>query len=620
VTFRGRRSAGARWLRRLALAVLVVEALYLLAGNLFLHTAWGRGVLRGGAFSATWTSAWTPLPGLVRFEALELRGGRRVRWRVGIDRGRAWFWLPALARREVRVVGGRVAGVEVEVDPRSEGPPEWRRGRSRPGWRTTLGSLRVAGLRRVRVAGYEIAGNGLLRGGASFQARGPMQLHLARLGLDGGVVRSAGTEIARGVRLEASVDSRPFHVGRQDLTELLAGLDGELELEADTDNVGFVAAYLRRVPWLGLDGTGHLAVDAVLAAGVLRPGSTFVLTGEHLRADFFALTAHGGGRLEGRVDDGGGLRLGAVLAELTLERPRDGATILTGSGLEAWARTPTAAVHEAPAGLSGRVSLPSARSADLAVLGAYLPPGLGLRFAGGNAELAAELEFDTLAGTGRGRLTLEAREMTGGFGDAAFAGDLTLRAKSPDLDLLAGRFDLSGTRLDVEDGRFERGGRVRSSGWWGRVEVPAGRVTLARSAGGPAAAPPAMAITAELDAHLLDTAPVVVLLEQRLPKLAWFDRLLTVPDVTLTGRLSAQGSELGLYGVEVTGGEEDRLEIRADLDVDGPATTGAAYVRYRALDASLDLDRGDRDWGLRRARQRYEASAARRAALRTDDD
>jgi hypothetical protein len=145
-------------------------------------------------------------------------------------------------------------------------------------------------------------------------------------------------------------------------------------------------------------------------------------------------------------------------------------------------------------------------------------------------------------------------------------------------------------------------------------------MTLARSAGGPASGPPVMAITAELDARMRDTAPLVVLLEQRLPKLAWFDRLLTVPDVALTGSLAAHGPGLGLYGVEVTGGEEDRLEIRADLDLDGPATTGAAYVRYRALDASLDLDRGDRDWGLRRARQQYEASAARRAALRAAGD
>jgi hypothetical protein len=105
-------------------------------------------------------------------------------------------------------------------------------------------------------------------------------------------------------------------------------------------------------------------------------------------------------------------------------------------------------------------------------------------------------------------------------------------------------------------------------------------------------------------------------MEQRLPRLAWFDRLLTIPDVELTGSLAVRGRELGLHGIEVVGGQKDQLEILTDLDLDGPSTSGVAYVRYRALDASLALSRGDRRWGLVHARRRYDEAAAEYTASR----
>ena len=115
--------------------------------------------------------------------------------------------------------------------------------------------------------------------------------------------------------------------------------------------------------------------------------------------------------------------------------------------------------------------LPPVRLHDLAVLDAYLPPGLQLRIDGGSADLSAELSFDTTAGSGEGRLALDARGVSGTFGDAAFTTDLTLRAASPALDLLAGRFDVGGSRLALSSARLVRGGRERAAGWSGAAVV-----------------------------------------------------------------------------------------------------------------------------------------------------
>ena len=357
------------------------------------------------------------------------------------------------------------------------------------------------------------------------------------------------------------------------------------------------------MPWLRLDGRGELAVDVELAEGVLLPHGELSLTGVAVEADLFGLAARGAGRVEGSVDeDGGGLRMGAALAEFTVAPAAGGEPLLRGRNLEVEVLSASAAIHRPPEGLAGRVRLPPAHIEDLAALAAYLPGSLQLQVDGGSGELAAELDFDTRSGSGSGRLALDVREASGRFGGAAFVTAASLRAESRDLDLVAGRFDVAGSRLDVGPARVASGGERRSTGWWARVRVPAGTVTLAPPGG--------LAFDAAIEAQMRDTAPVVALLEQRVPKLAWFDRLLTVSDVAVSGRVAARGSGLDLRSLHVRGGEDDELELRADLRLAGDAGTGAAYVRYRALDAAVELDSGRREWSLVRSRRRYEEAVA----------
>ncbi len=608
------------WLRRVGLALIALEALYLLAGNAFLHSDWGRRSInrRPERFSAAWKSAWTSLPGLVHVEGLELDGtSRRVSWHGEMETGYAWFWLPSLAARQVRVFSGRGAGVQVDVDllPRREAVAP---GGGRRGWQVTLGGMRLDDLRRLRVAGYELAGSGAAAGRVRFQARGPMELHLGELSFRDAAIRSGGTEVVKRLTLDSSLRTQPFVLGAAALDTVLAGTSGAIELHAQADNLGFLSTYLRKVPWLHLGGSGDLSIAAKLDHGSLLPGSTLALTGPEVEAKLFDFEARGRGRIEGRVNaPGEGVRLGAVLSEFSLERVSDGAAILAGRDLETGVSTRSTAVAEPPEGLVGWFRLKPARVPDVSVLGPYLPPGFGLRIDGGTAELSADLTYDTVAGGGRGWLEVEGRGVRGSFGDATFSTALALRLESPSLDLLAGRFDVSGSTLRLDSTRLMRAGSIASEDWSARVRVPTGRVTLAPPREeGPEGELRALSLVADLRAEMRDSAPVVVLMEQRLPRLAWFDRLLRIPGVKLRGTVSARGQGLGLHSVQVTGGAQGQLEILADLDLEGKTTSGVAYVRYLALDAVLALNRGDRRWGVLRARQKYRAADREYAAAR----
>ncbi len=628
-------AASRRWLPDwpLPLLLLVVfELAYLVVANFFLHSDWGRGLVNGrpDRLTAAWNGGWTFLPGLVHLRGLDLEGeSHRVAWQAALGRSHMLVWLPSLARRHVRVLAGKTVGEEVEVDvlPKTErGPRPTRRG-----WIVTLDHLLVDELQRVRVGEYALVGEGAARGRFRFQVRGPMQLELARLAFQNAAVESRGQRVAENLHFEARFETGPYVPGENGLPDLVAGTTGALDLTAEVENLGFVSAYLGAVPWLGVSGAGALALDLEVAEGSLLPGSELSLAGSEVEATFFDFAAVGEGRIEGRVPVGAQhAELDALLERFTLGRLSDGATLLDGHDLELHVTNDTAEIFRPAQGIAFSFVLPPAQAPDVAAFGAYLPAATGLALTGGTAELAAEVAYDTVARDGKGWLELSGRKVTATFGDIAFEADFVLDAQMPRADLLGGTVDVSGSRLTVEGAKIVRGGQPLPQAWWARLSVPAGSVTrppalevaegLATAEAEPEAVKPVRepaVIEAEVASELLDTAPLVALLEHRLPKLRWLREALTVPEVELTGHVRVAGPELGLHDLQVIGGKKDQLEILAELDLLEKATHGAVYVRWRLLDAALALNRGDRDWRVLHPRRWYdEAAAAYRAGER----
>jgi hypothetical protein len=611
----------ATWPRRVAVLLGALELIYLIAANVFLNSRAGMAVMNRepDKVRVAYDRAWTPLPGLVRVHALALDGeSRRVRWRTRIDRAWTMIWTPSLLFKHVRIVSSTPTGVDVDVEalPKPDQPPPRKPGR---GWQVTLGGLRVDDFRRLRVNENEIAADGLLRGSIRFEVRGPMELDIDRLRFDDGVVRSAGQEVAKRLHLDAELATEPWRVGLQTVAELIAGATGEVELDARVESIGFLDAYLRKLPWLGLGGSGDLALELAIDRGSLLPGSALAVSGDAIFADLFDVRARGRGRIAGTVDSEERLQLGASLKEFSVERASDGMAILVGEGLESIVTVASTRLYEPPEEVAGAIKLDSARAEDLSRFGPYVPGGLELDLEQGAAELSMSLSYDTGARSGQGELDVALRDVVAGYADARIAASGALEVLLPALDLVGGRFDLSGTRLVLEGGRIERRGEVKSEDWGARLAIASGVLDLPpRRADAQPEDQRAVALSADFAVTMSDTLPIVVIMEQHLPKLRFIDGLLTISEVEASGRVEARGDALGLHGIEVSGGERDQLTILLDLDLAGSGASGVAYARYRALDASVALHRGERDWGILHARRHYEQALAEYVARRGD--
>ena len=289
-----------------------------------------------------------------------------------------------------------------------------------------------------------------------------------------------------------------------------------------------------------------------------------------------------------------------LLSEFSVARSTDAATLVQGQGLEMRLTNDSTAIDRPAEGIALEIALPEAEIPDLASFSAYLPEASGLEITGGQGLLAATLEYSAVEQSGRGLFTLSADRVEATFGDVDLRSRIRVDGILPEMLLDQGVLGIASSSVSIEDTEV-----VRGEGWWGRIELAEGTWTRAPA---DSEAEPGV-LEGLVRAELRDTGPLVALLERYVPKLAWFDGLATVHNITAETRTRVQGSALRFEGLQVTGGKKERTEVLGELDLEGKSSSGVLFARWGPLSAAVALEEGDRDWKLTDSREWYERRA-----------
>jgi hypothetical protein len=646
------RPARRRRALRVAAAVLAVlagaEGLYLVAGNLLLSTPFLPALLnrRPEKRLVSWRRAWTVVPGRIHASDLALRvQNRPAQWLLAFDRAVLDVDLPALATRRFHLVALRGDGVslrlrrrldtrpEARLDPRllpplpglanpPMPPPErlYRR-RAGPGWRIDLDRVAV-GVREIWIDHHRLTGDGRLTGSLAIRVRGSLAMEDARLRLTGAALRIGDRAVAD--RLDADLEARfeefdpTAHRGRAKARFL----SGDLSLRG---RVRSLARLTRRPPggrgarWLALGGGGELAARAVLERGVVGTGSWLRIDDGRLVVGYLGHRAEGRGRLIASVGApraGGGdasapadrtptaaggaaaspagnpAQLLALLDDFTVRAPGRDSSHARGSGFALSVRSAPPDLAGPPPAAEIRLVLPESEVTDVAHYAAYLPTGSGLALTGGRGRVRGVLDYSTGEQRGSAELDLAIDGASGRYRDLPLAGDLRLAARVPRFEPAAQRFELAGTRLELTAVRAGGG----AAGWWGRFAVPAGTLDLR-----------ARRLDATFAGHARDSGPVVALFATRHPALGWFEELLTVEDLAVSGRLRSDRETVALDDLAIESlAEESRLAIRGRLRLAEGGHRGIYLARLGPLTAAVAADDGRREWKLRDAEAWFE--------------
>lgn len=417
-------------------------------------------------------------------------------------------------------------------------------------------------------------------------------------------------DAARDIRLQARLPARDGtgsavqadlhvagrHVPFTDPGQVLGRLSGTVKGEWTFTSLNWIPALFVQKPWFRLQGGGLLRADLRLQGGELAAGSSVDIPAAEAVAEVAGVRMQGTARAHGQLQAGTPSR--AVLAVTlptfkaragdgnadTLFDGRDLALTLTGDGR----------LRELRRGVRARLQFSDATVPDLSAYNRYLGQGQ-LRLLGGSGQVSGDVHLDTQGRIGNGRARLRIPRARLSMAGLELQGDARADARLQRGDFAARRFDLAGSVVELRDVAVS--GQKRTQPWWGRLTIARGDID----------AQSPFQVDGRADLSLRDAGPLLAVFAERGDYPRWALSLLDSGQLDAHTRLRWRPGHLVLDDLEA---ENERLSLRARLDLMDKHKRGDLYLRWGVLGAGIELDDQRRQWHLAGAREWFDSRPA----------
>ena len=547
-----------------------------------------------------------PLAGDIDLRTFQVSGvGERIAWQLTADHGSGRIDLAALLRRRVLLTGVRVEGAAVQLDP-ATGPPPVVPFDER--WAVTMKEARIESLRALAFQTDRLLGPGRLESTLSFDRSRLLTVSRADLTVPAGRLESGGSPVARGVALHADFRIAPFVPGEVHGAALLRLISGAVSIQGQVASLGFLERYLRRAPWLQVQGQGQLDTEIRLDAGRLLPGSRLDVRGQ-VRSVFLDSVATGDALLTGTVQPGkAALEIDfsrfAIAPSGDESGGESGAAVepsyIEGAGLRLGILSTDLDLATPVSDLRATIDLPDGQVPDLTVYNTYLPPGTGVSLLSGAGRLRLHFDLDATTQSGAGEVVLTSDATRARFQNVELEGHLMVRAQLTSRDLKARRFQIAGTRLDLDRVTYREvdektGGEpgTESAGWWAHLRITDGSMVWGR--------PLSLLGNAQLEMKSSGLLLAVFARKKSFPH--WFHRLLSIENVRAEGTIHCGDGVIEIAPLRVTGG---RFDLRSRLRFSRASKQGELFLRWGKLAAGIELRDGKRTFKLRHPEEWFE--------------
>lgn len=396
-----------------------------------------------------------------------------------------------------------------------------------------------------------------------------------------------------GSELDADLHITGRKIPFQAMSELLPRTSGQVRGAWRFQSLNWIADLFVRKPWFHLDGGGLLEADLKVADGQLAPGSTLDIPEVDAVAEVAGVRMLGNAQAQGRIVAGA-----PAQAQLEVRIPRfraapvdaPKAVLFDGRAMALTLRG-DARLKELQDGMRAQLRFNDARVPDLRAYNRYLENDQ-VRLLGGTGLLSGDVELDASGRVGQGRADLRGQGAQLEVAGLAMRGDAHLKARLRRADFDSRQFDLGGTTVRL--GNIQLGGDGGDGRWWGEVAVRSGHID--------AAAP--FQVDALADLRLRDAGPLLGIFAQRSEYPRWVLGLLDSGEVTASGQVRWRREHLVVDDLQA---ENQRLSLRARLDLRHAKRRGDLYLRWGVLGAGIELDGERRQWHLAGARDWYDA-------------
>jgi hypothetical protein len=385
-------------------------------------------------------------------------------------------------------------------------------------------------------------------------------------------------------------------LGQSEAKQVLGNSSARFDFESSVSSLAWIGVLLKDNYRATVGGRGEVSGVVKLAAGLPEPGTEVEVVSDELALNILDFWASGDGKIGLSVTEGGenpDWNMVIELSDAQMRRRRDEVASIHEVNLELNALiedvTLGAGQHEFTLGFR----MPSARISDMSVFNGFLPPDNTLQFAGGSADLTADIVLQREAADGW--LKLRSR------GVEAIINEQSLRA---DLDvdvLLVGGvpadmfFDIGGSELRLTN--------VRVKGDASRFDEEAWSATLLLKRGETTWRDP-VRLDAEAELSMSDSRPLVAIFENQdgwRPK--FLSNMLTTEDIAGEAELKMADDRITIPHAQVT---SENIDVGARVVITAEVDDGVLYARSKKLDALVTITDGKKKLVLVKPLEKFQ--------------
>lgn len=370
-------------------------------------------------------------------------------------------------------------------------------------------------------------------------------------------------------------------------------LSGVVRLEGSVANIDFINSFLKNSQGLKFSGNGQLSADLRLLDGQMSPGSKLLIASDNLGSRFLDFEANGSGMLTARIEgkaDASVAKLESVIKSFSLRRLGETVADINGNDFQITSVAKNFDSIQGLQDLDTSVRLGAAEIPDITVYNSYLPENTGISIVSGKGKVTGEFSLNGASGSGNLDILADGVEVN--VRDQTIRGDLRINTRLADGNLGKMIFDVSGTRLRIENGSLLSKKGTQAEDWWGQLDIKHGRMTWKRP----------LLLNAALNLYLSDSGLLVHLFAKQ--KRQWVNDLLTIKNVTGETTVLLNGESILLRKVRIAG---EQLLVLADVQLSEKKIRGGMYAKYGILGVGIELEDEDRTLKILKPRQWYDS-------------
>ncbi|MEO7068820.1 MAG: hypothetical protein ABI114_18065 [Rhodanobacter sp.] len=345
-------------------------------------------------------------------------------------------------------------------------------------------------------------------------------------------------------------------------------------------------------PWLHLKGSGEVAGQLRVGAGVLMPGSRVEVPKVALTVNVLGNTFVGDAHALVTAADGAadaGLVMALTADRFAVAAANSTTPYLRGKGLQLDMRSSRDLARFRKA-LAARLRFTDANIPDLRAYNHYLP-GKSLRFLAGTGTVSTDIQMDGAGNVSSGRIKMNSRGAKLALGPSRLSGNLHMDTQLSATKRGQRAYDIKRWTLALDGVRLDGS---NDPPWWARFTVNDGRLDWAQP----------MMFRGHVKMVMKDVGLLLSLFADRGAFPKWITHVVDDGQTSADAQLEARHGDFILDQLVAS---NDRVDLLARLRIRDGKPNGSLYVRWGVLGLGVALTSGKRQFHLLHAARWYHA-------------